>query len=147
MQILNFIFHNFSDIFILLGMFGVVIEATPKIKINPYSTILKFIGKKVNEETNKKVENLTSEISNIKNKLHEDKKKEYSIMISNFASDLKHGEIKSESQFIAIIELCDEYVANGWNGKIKLDTAFIKEEYIRFANKVKNGDFVIKGGK
>ena len=88
-----------------------------------------------------------NKISNIKNKLHEDKKKEYSIMISNFASDLKHGEIKSESQFIAIIELCDEYVANGWNGKIKLDTAFIKEEYIRFANKVKNGDFVIKGGK
>lgn len=147
MQILNFIFHNFSDIFVLLGMFGVVIEATPKIKINPYSAILKFVGKKVNEETNKKVENLTTKVNNIENKLHQDKKKEYSIMISNFASDLKHGEIKSESQFIAIIELCDEYVANGWNGKIKLDTAFIKEEYIRFANKVKNGDFVIKGGK
>lgn len=147
MEILNFIIHNFSNLFVFFGMFGIVIETSPKIRWNPYSTILNFIGKKVNEETNKKVENLTSEISNIKNKLHEDKKKEYSIMISNFASDLKHGEIKSESQFIAIIELCDEYVANGWNGKIKLDTAFIKEEYIRFANKVKNGDFVIKGGK
>ena len=147
MQIITFIFHNLSDILVVFGMCGIVIETSPKIRWNPYSTILKFIGKKVNEETNKKVENLTSEISNIKNKLHEDKKKEYSIMISNFASDLKHGEIKSESQFIAIIELCDEYVANGWNGKIKLDTAFIKEEYIRFANKVKNGDFVIKGGK
>ena len=147
MQILNFIFHNFSDIFVLLGMFGVVIEATPKIKINPYSAILKFVGKKVNEETNTKVENLTTKVNNIENKLHEDKKKEYSIMISNFASDLKHGVIKSESQFNAIVELCDEYIKNGWNGKIKLDSMFIQEEYIRFANKVKNGDFVIKGGK
>ena len=147
MQILNFIFHNFSDIFVIFGIFGIAIETSPKIKWNPYSELFKFIGKRVNEETNTKVESLTTKVNNIENKLHEDKKKEYSIMISNFASDLKHGVIKSESQFVAIIELCDEYVANGWNGKIKLDTAFIKEEYIRFANKVKNGDFVIKGGK
>lgn len=147
MEIINFIIHNFSNLFVIFGMCGIVIETSPKIRWNPYSTILKFIGKKVNEETNKKVENLTSEISNIKNKLHEDKKKEYSIMISNFASDLKHGVIKSESQFNAIVELCDEYIKNGWNGKIKLDSMFIQEEYIRFANKVKNGDFVIKGGK
>ena len=147
MQIINFIFHNFSDIFVFFGIFGIAIETSPKIKWNPYSELFKFIGKRVNEETNTKVENLTTKVNNIENKLHEDKKKEYSIMISNFASDLKHGVIKSESQFVAIIELCDEYVANGWNGKIKLDTAFIKEEYIRFANKVKNGDFVIKGGK
>ena len=147
MQIINFIFHNLSDILVVFGIFGIAIETSPKIKWNPYSELFKFIGKRVNEETNTKVENLTTKVNNIENKLHQDKKKEYSIMISNFASDLKHGEIKSESQFIAIIELCDEYVANGWNGKIKLDTAFIKEEYIRFANKVKNGDFVIKGGK
>lgn len=147
MDIVKFIINNFSNLVVLLGMFGIVIETSPKIKWNPYTTILKFIGKKINEETNSKVEDLTNKVNNIENKLHEDKKKEYSIMISNFASDLKHGEIKSESQFVAIIELCDEYVANGWNGKIKLDTAFIKEEYIRFANKVKNGDFVIKGGK
>lgn len=147
MEIINFIIHNFSNLFVLLGMCGVVIEATPKIKFNPYSAILKFVGKKVNEETNAKVEDLTNKVNNIENKLHEDKKKEYSIMISNFASDLKHGVIKSESQFIAIIELCDEYVAQGWNGKIKLDTAFIKEEYLRFADKVKNGDFVMKGSR
>lgn len=147
MQIINFIFHNLSDILVVFGMCGIVVETSPKIKWNPYSTILKFIGKKVNEEANAKVEDLTNKVNNIENKLHEDKKKEYSIMISNFASDLKHGVIKSESQFIAIIELCDEYVAQGWNGKIKLDTAFIKEEYLRFADKVKNGDFVIKGGK
>ena len=147
MQIINFIFHNLSDILVVFGMCGIVIETSPKIRWNPYSELLKFIGKKVNEETNTKVEYLASEVNNIKNKLHEDKKKEYSIMISNFASDLKHGVIKSESQFIAIIELCDEYVAQGWNGKIKLDTAFIKEEYLRFADKVKNGEFVMKGSR
>ena len=147
MQILNFIFHNFSDIFVIFGIFGIAIETSPKIKWNPYSELFKFIGKRVNEETNTKVENLTTKVNNIENKLHEDKKKEYSIMISNFASDLKHGVIKSESQFNAIVELCDEYIKNGWNGKIKLDSMFIQEEYIRFANKVKNGDFVIKGGK
>ena len=151
MDILNLIINNISNLFVLLATllatFGIFIETSPKIKYNPYSAIFKFIGKKINEETNKKVEDLKNKVNSIETKLHNDKKKEYSIMISNFASDLKHGQIKSESQFVAIIELCDEYVANGWNGKIKLDTAFIKEEYIRFANKVKNGDFVIKGGK
>lgn len=147
MEIINFIIHNFSNLFVILGLFGIAVETSPGIKWNPYSELFKFIGKRVNEETNTKVESLTTKVNNIENKLHEDKKKEYSIMISNFASDLKHGVIKSESQFNAIVELCDEYIKNGWNGKIKLDSMFIQEEYIRFANKVKNGDFVIKGGK
>ena len=147
MEIINFKINNFSNMLVLLGMIRELIIYTPKYTFNPYSAILKFVGKKVNEETNAKVEDLTNKVNNIENKLHEDKKKEYSIMISNFASDLKHGVIKSESQFIAVIELCDEYVAQGWNGKIKLDTAFIKEEYLRFADKVKNGDFVMKGSR
>ena len=53
MEIINFIIHNFSNLFVIFGMCGIVIETSPKIRWNPYSTILKFIGKKVNEETNK----------------------------------------------------------------------------------------------
>ena len=49
------------------------------------------------------------------------------IHISNFANDLRYGVRKSESQFIAIIELCDEYLDNNWNSKVRLDAEFIKK--------------------
>lgn len=145
MDIIQYIAKHSSDFIVILSVFGVALEVTP-IKINPLSSVLKFIGKKINEETNENVSKLVLKIENVEKELYANKKKQYSLIISNFASDLRHGIIKSESQYIAMLELCDEYLANGWNGKIKLDSIFIREEYMRVGEKVKNGEYKIKGG-
>lgn len=144
MDIIQYIARYSSDFIVILSFFGIALEVTP-IKVNPLSSILKFIGKKINEETNENVSKLVGKIENVEEELYANKKKQYSLIISNFASDLRHGIIKSESQYIAILELCDEYLANGWNGKIKLDSIFIREEYMRVGEKVKNGEYKIKG--
>lgn len=145
MDIIQYVTKHSSDFIVILSVFSIFLEVTP-IKVNPLSSILRFIGKKINEETNDNVTKLVDKIENLEKEIKVNKKKQYSLIISNFASDLRHGIIKSESQYIAMLELCDEYLANGWNGKIKLDSIFIREEYMRVGEKVKNGEYKIKGG-
>lgn len=134
---------DFSAIAVILSTF---IEIAP-IKVNPLSYLFKKFGKALNSEVNAKVDKLTDEVANLKSITEENRKKELRIHISNFASDLRHGIRKSESQFIAIIGLCDEYLGNKWNSKVKLDAEFIKEEYLRLGNKVKKNEIFIKEGE
>lgn len=112
-----------------LAIFGVVLEFAPKIKINPLSFLLNTLGKKINQDIYTKVDELTTKVQELDTNSKENHKKQLRIQISNFANDLRYGEKKSEGQFIAIIELCDEYLDNKWNSKVKLDAEFIKREY------------------
>lgn len=90
---------------------------------------------------------MNADINHRLNKLEEyvveNHKKELRIQISNFASDLRHNVPKSESQFIAIIQLCDEYLENKWNSKVKLDAEFIKNEYLKIGEKIKKEEIKI----
>lgn len=133
---MNEIINHTKDIISILAMLGIVIEVTP-IKVNPISYIFKKIGKVINYDLNKEVKELTNNFNKLDSYVKENRKKELRIQISNFASDLRHGVIKSESQFISIIELCDEYLENKWNSKVKLDAQFIKDEYKNISNKIR----------
>lgn len=126
---------HLNDILVVLSLCGIVIEITP-IKINPISYLLKKAGNIINADIKEKVDRLEKN-------LIENHKQELRIQISNFASDLRHNEPKSESQFIAIIQLCDEYLENKWNSKVKLDAEFIKSEYLKIGQKIKNEDIKI----
>lgn len=131
-EIIDYIIKHYDDWLAFFAALGIVIEVTP-IKWNPISYFLKKAGNVINADINAKVDKLEAYV----NKNH---KQELRIQISNFASDLRHNEPKSESQFIAIIELCDEYLANKWNSKVKLDAEFIKSEYLKIGQKIKNED-------
>ena len=133
---------------ILLGLasLGVVVEITP-IKFNPLSKILEWLGKNFNTETTKNILNIHKIINDLSDKVKKldeeskaNRKKYLQIAISDFASDLRHNQVKSESQFMSIIELCDEYRGKGYNGKIKLDAEFIKSEYLKLGGKVQKGE-------
>lgn len=134
---------DFGSIAAILSVF---VEIIP-IKVSPLSYLFKKFGKAINADVNSKVDKLTDEVSNLKNTTQENRRKELKIHISNFASDLRHGIRKSESQFIAIIELCDEYLNNNWNSKVRLDAEFIKDEYLRLGEKVKKHEIYIKEGE
>lgn len=141
---MNDIMDFIKDFGSIVAIASVCIEITP-IKINPLSCLFKKFGKALNSEVNQKVDKLTTELTMLKTTTEENRRKELKIHISNFASDLRHGVRKSESQFIAIIELCDEYLNNKWNSKVRLDAEFIKEEYVRLGKKVKKNEIFIKG--
>lgn len=142
---IEFFIEHVKDFISILALFGIAIEITP-IKINPLSYLFKKIGKAINSDLNNEVKELSQKLIVLDEYVKENHKKELRIQISNFASDLRHGDIKSESQFIAIIELCDEYLSNKWNSKVKLDAQFIKEEYIRLGHAVQSGKLKMKEG-
>lgn len=121
--------NNSKDIISFLAIISIFFEIVP-IKFSPISIFLKWLGKKINADINARVVKLETTVT-------ENHKKELRIQISNFASDLRHNVSKSESQFIAIIQLCDEYLDNKWNSKVKLDAEFIKEEYMKIGHKIK----------
>lgn len=120
---------NSKDIVTFLAILSIFFEIVP-IKFSPISSFLKWLGKKINADINARVVKLEDTVA----KNH---KQELRIQISNFASDLRHNVPKSESQFVAIIQLCDEYLGHEWNSKVKLDAQFIKDEYLKIGNKIK----------
>lgn len=120
---------NSKDIVTFLAVASIFFEIVP-IKFSPISLFLKWLGKKINADINARVVKLEDTVA----KNH---KQELRIQISNFASDLRHNVPKSESQFVAIIQLCDEYLDHEWNSKVKLDAQFIKDEYLKIGNRIK----------
>lgn len=132
---LEILVKHLDDVLAILALCGIVIEITP-IKVNPISYLLKKAGSIINADIKERVDRLEKN-------LIENHKQELRIQISNFASDLRHNEPKSESQFIAIIQLCDEYLENKWNSKVKLDAEFIKSEYLKIGQKIKTEDIKI----
>ena len=120
---------NSKDIVTFLAILSIFFEIVP-IKFSPISSFLKWLGKKINADINARVVKLEDTVA----KNH---KQELRIQISNFASDLRHNVPKSESQFVAIIQLCDEYLDHEWNSKVKLDAQFIKDEYLKIGNRIK----------
>lgn len=125
----SLITSNSKDIVTFLAILSFFFEIVP-IKFSPISSFLKWLGKKINADINARVVKLEDTVA----KNH---KQELRIQISNFASDLRHNVPKSESQFVAIIQLCDEYLDHEWNSKVKLDAQFIKDEYLKIGNKIK----------
>ena len=51
------------------------------------------------------------------------------ILISDFVQDIKNGEMKSETQWISMLNFVNEYINKGWNSKVKQDALFIEREY------------------
>ena len=94
-----------------------LIEIVP-IKISP----IEFIGKKLNKLTNEKLDKLDKKIEDY----HQEDAK---ILISDFVQDIKNGEIKSETQWISMLNFVNEYINKGWNSKVKQDALFIEREY------------------
>ena len=101
---------------ILVGLLS-LIEVVP-IKISP----IEFVGKKLNKSTNEKLDKLDKKIEYY----HQEDAK---ILISDFVQDIKNGETKSETQWIAMLNFVNEYINKGWNSKVKQDAIFIESEY------------------
>lgn len=114
MELIEFINNYWALIFI--GLFS-LIEIVP-VKISP----VEFIGKKLNKATNEKIDTLNEKIEDY----HQEDAK---ILISDFVQDIKNGEEKSETQWISMLNFVNEYIAKGWNSKVKEDALFIKLEY------------------
>ncbi len=131
------IFEYVKGISSVLALLSFFIEFTP-IKAKPLSFLFKNLGKSLNSEVNVKIDNLANDFSNYKMSQEDRIRKELRKRISDFAQDIKHGVVKSETQYIAIIDDCDEYLNNHWNSGAELDAQFIKDTFNEMRSKIYN---------
>lgn len=113
-----------------------IIENSKKIALNPLSKFFTWLSKITNKELIEEIKNVKKDIKSVKKDIQDFKDTEeqrhktaLKCQISDFATDLKNGLPKEETQFIAIMEQTTEYLDKGWNSKIQLDAIYIKKEY------------------
>lgn len=89
----------------------------------------KIIRNFLMEDINLKVDKLETKLDKLDKKIEDYHQEDAKILISDFVQDVKNGEIKSETQWISMLNFVDEYLGKGWNSKVKEDAIFIKREY------------------
>ena len=111
-QVLDWIIHHIVQI--LLGL-SVVIQITP-IKINPWSALFTWIGKKINTESNTKIDqlikstgDLEAKIIEIDQKVDENEKDRIRWEILDFANSYHNGRPYVKDEFQHIATLGDKY--------------------------------------
>lgn len=119
---------GFSFWGVVAFLMSIGIEIIPKIKWKPWSTLLEWIGSKINARTIAKVDELSSKVELLQNELkkHITDSEDKSLQdirrdILNFCNSCMNGRRHTKEEFDFVLKQCDEY-----------------EIYIE-KNKVKNG--------
>ena len=143
----DWIGHNFVQLILLLSIF---IQIAP-IKLNPWSTLFKWIGKIITQESDKKIDelikktdSLEANIQTVQTNLNENEKDRIRWEILDFANSCRNGRKHTKDEFEHIITLNKKYknllkLTNDENGVFEVEYEYIKELY---AQKLKINDFL-----
>lgn len=156
-QIWNWIGHN---LWILIIGIPSIIQLTP-IKINPWSALIKWIGKlitgdacskidSITEKLNKidelvqSVDNLKTDIDNINQEVMINEKDRIRWEILNFANSCHNGRRHTRDEYRHIDKLNHKYIqlleqTNDTNGEFEVEYEYIKELY---AERIRKNDFL-----
>ena len=146
-QVLEWVLHNIVQICLVLSVF---IQITP-IKINPWTRLFKWIGKLINTESDKKIDEVIKKVDNLKQELNEtqksideNEKDRIRWEILDFATSCRNGQRHTQDEFLHIITLNDKYrqllaKTNETNGVFDVEYEYIKNLY---AEKQKTNDFL-----
>jgi hypothetical protein len=119
-------------IWVLFGS-GIVFEFAP-IKFSPISTMLSWIGKRLNKDVKKDISQLKEQVNEVKLDLQDHKVQSWRRDIIEFSDSLMLGKKRTKEQFDFIIGTHDKYEKyieerGIENGQISLAYDFIKKAY------------------
>ena len=110
---------------IVLLILSVGVEFTP-IKLNPWSSILGWIGSRLNSRLNEKLKEINTKVdglsTNLDKHIKESEKKEIQDTrrdILNFCNSCMNGQKHTKEQFEFVIKQCDNYETYIQKNKIK----------------------------
>lgn len=87
---------------------SVFIQIAP-IKINPWSSLFKWIGKTLNANLEKEVSDLKTAVKQISSDIDENQKDRIRWQVLDFASSCRDGRLHTKDEFQHIIALNDKY--------------------------------------
>jgi len=105
-RVLDWLVHNFVQVLLIFSIF---IQITP-IKWNPISSFVKWIGKLLTHDINKKLENVEDSVEEIKTDIDANEKDRIRWEILEFANSCRNGINHSHDEFRHISDLHDKYV-------------------------------------
>jgi hypothetical protein len=119
-------------LWILFGS-GIVFELSP-IKVNPISSILKWVGKKLNKSVEDKINNIEKKVDTVQIDLQDHKVESWRRDILDFADSLMLGKRKTREQYDYVVKLHDNYEKYITerkidNGQINLAYSYISKKF------------------
>ena len=116
-------------------IFGAItlFEIVP-IKINPWTTLFRWIGKAINGELKEQLSNLSSDVSELKSDFEMKKAEDMRWEILEFANTCRIGNEHSKDEWRHVMNQVSEYEEYTerkgiTNGVIEEDTRFLRELY------------------
>lgn len=127
----------FKQALALFASFGVVVEFTPFIRLNPISWVLEQVGTIMNKRLNEKVDKLSRQMTD-----HEIDQLRWNIL--DFANSCRQGRRHTKDEFEHVIKAHTDYMRilkenNMENGQVDADYKYIEEIYHKC---MKNNDFL-----
>lgn len=106
-RVLDWLVHNFVQVFLILSLF---IQIAP-IKWNPLSSLVKWIGKFLTSDINKKIDDIADQVNTLQEDVDANEKDRIRWEILDFANSCRNGRRHSHDEFKHIADLHDKYKA------------------------------------
>lgn len=129
---------NSTSLLTIVLIFSIFIEIVP-IKINPISSILKWMGKVINKDTNEKLLNISSKLEDVSERIDKIEINDMRSAILDFANSCMNERRHTKEEFEHIIDLHTQYEdtikSKGLtNGRVDLAFKYISDLYIKCLN-------------
>ena len=139
-QILDWIIHNFIQLFLIFSIF---VQISP-IKWNPITAFIKWFEKTLTHSLNKKNDDIAEQIGDICECVNTNEKDRIRWEILDFANSCRQGRIHSHDEFQHITDLHDKYKellekTGDKNGVFDTEYAWIQKLY---TERLEKNDFL-----
>lgn len=133
MNIVDYLKDIFTNPTVIIFGAITLFEIVP-IKINPWSTLFRWIGKAINGELKEQLSNLSSDVSELKSDFEMKKAEDMRWEILEFANTCRIGNEHSKDEWRHVMNQVSEYEEYTerkgiTNGVIEEDTRFLRELY------------------
>ena len=128
-----------------LVLFGAsrLIEVTP-IKLNPWKTLFKWIGKQLNKDVNDKVTEIEKKVDNLQSELSDERVQNKRWSILNVSNSCRQGIVHTKEEWdhtLDEIKWYEDYCNNNkvCNGVIEVNVTWLRKKYHEH---LENDDFL-----
>lgn len=127
-----------TTIFIIVAVIGMFVEITP-IKLSPFSSIIKWIGNKLNGDTNNQLETISSQLEIVSGRIDKIEINNMRSQILDFANSCMNERKHTKEEFEHIIDLHTQYEdiiskKGMTNGRVDLAFRYISDLYTTCLN-------------
>ena len=129
-QIIEWIGKHIAAILLVLSVF---IQISP-IKINPWSSLLKWIGTTLNSSLDTRLSELEKKVEEVSENIDDNEKDRIRWEVLDFARECREGRLHTKDEYHHIIVLNDKYLkllqrTGDTNGVFEAEYEYIKKLY------------------